>query len=76
MATFYDFRTSFVIFCRKRIRATGIASDNTFKKPDAPWAKVKDMEEAKDCEYEERPRFAREKSRTTLQATFGCEGDV
>ena len=53
LAKFYDFRTGFVKFFRKRITASGI-SDNIFKKPDAAWAKVKDMEEAKECEYEEK----------------------
>ena len=53
LATFHDFRTGFVKCFRKRftVTATGIASDNTFNKPDA---KVKDKEEAKGCEYEEK----------------------
>ena len=51
---FDDFRTGFGPFYRKRITATGIVSDNIFKKPDAAWAKVKDMEEAREYEYEEK----------------------
>ena len=47
LAKFYDSRTGFVKFFRKRITATGIASVNICKKPDAAWASVKDMEEAK-----------------------------
>ena len=43
LAKFYDFRSGFVNFFRKRIAASGIASDNIFKKPDAAWAKVNDM---------------------------------
>ena len=54
LAKFYDVRTGFVKFFRKRIAASGIASDNIFKKPDAAWAKVKDIEGAKECEYEEK----------------------
>ena len=54
LAKFYDCRTSFVKFFSKRITATDIASDNIFNMPDAAWAKVKDMEEAKECEYEEK----------------------
>ena len=34
--------------------ASGIASDNILKKPDAAWARVKDTENAKKCEYEEK----------------------
>ena len=39
LANFHDFRTGFVKFLRKRITATGIASDNIFKKSDAAWPK-------------------------------------
>ena len=54
LAKFYDFRTGFVKFFRKRIAASGIVSNNIIMKPDAAWAKVKDIEEAKECEYEEK----------------------
>ena len=54
LAKFYDFRAGFVKFFRKVITATGIASENMFKKPDAAWATVKYMEEAKECEYAEK----------------------
>ena len=72
LAKFYDSRK----FCRKRIPAIGTASDNIFKKPNVAWAKGNDMEEAGECEYEEKraapglrlsvwlPRFARGRSRT------------
>ena len=53
-AKFYEFMTGFVKFFRKRITATGIASEKIFKKPDAVWATLKYMEEAKECEYEEK----------------------
>ena len=54
LAKFYDFRTGCVKFFKKRIAASGIANDNILKKPDAAWAKVKDMEDAKECECEEK----------------------
>ena len=54
LAKFYDSRTGFVKFWRKPITTAGIASDNICKKPDAAWASVKDMEEAKECEFEEK----------------------
>ena len=54
LAKFYHFRTGFVKLFRKRIAASGIASDYIFKKTDAVWAKVKDMEEAEECEYDEK----------------------
>ena len=55
LAKFYEFMTGFVKFSRKLITATGIASENIFRKPDAAWATVKYMEEkAKECEYEEK----------------------
>ena len=54
LAKFYDVTAGFVKFFRKRITATGIASENIFKKPDAAWATVKYMEYAKECEYEEK----------------------
>ena len=66
-AKVYDFRTGFVKFFRKRIAASGIASDNIFKKPDAAGAKVKDMEEAKECEYEEK-RAAFQSARAAVKS--------
>ena len=41
LAKFYDLRTGSVKCFRKRITATGIASDNVFDKSDATWAKMK-----------------------------------
>ena len=42
-----------VKFFRKRNAASGVAGDNIFKKPDAAWVAVQDMEKAKECEYGE-----------------------
>ena len=73
LAKFYDFRTDFVKFFRKRIAASCIASDNIFKKPDTVWTKVKDIEEAKECEYEEkREAFQGARARSCCFPSFAC----
>ena len=77
LAKFYHFRTGFVKCSRKRIAASGIASDNIFKKPDAAWAKVKDTEEAKEFEYEEK-RAAFQSARAPVKSLPSkiCAGKI
>ena len=80
LAKFYDLRTGFVKFVRKRIAAADVASDNIFKKPDAAWAKVKEaisVSQRQGCgEVTALQDLRMEDQGQHLQAAFGCQDKV
>ena len=72
LAAFYDFRLAFGTKFRKHLQSLGFAADTVFKKPDAAWLKVKDLEDAKDCEYQQK-RDAFSEARDKLKK---CPGKI